>query len=145
MRGSRGGGGTGDTDPPEKSQTFGVSGSPRNHKATKPAFNIGPAPAHQRNAIKMAFHWRADDGPLIVVFGSSLPSSPNKKNQSWTPPLTKLSGSAHVGVSGYNFKRCIILSEDLLYLMYTNSLLTLVKCSTVCKSTLILFMFPKYK
>ena len=104
------GGGAGDTDPPEKSQTFGVSGSPENHKATKPAFNIGPTPAHQRNAIKMAFHWRADDGPLIVVIGSSLPSSPNKKSQSWTPPLTKLSGSAHVGVSGYNFKKCIILS-----------------------------------
>ena len=43
----------------------------------------------------MAFHWRADDGPLLVVLGSSLPSS-TKKRQSWTP-LTKLSGSAHAG------------------------------------------------
>ena len=38
----------------------------KNHKATKPAFNVGPAK-------------RADDGPLIVVFGSSLPLS-TKKN-----------------------------------------------------------------
>ena len=26
----------------------------------------------------MAFRWRADDGPLVVVFGSSLPISPKK-------------------------------------------------------------------
>ena len=32
----------------------------------------------------MAFRWRADDGPLLVVFGSSLPSS-TKKPLSWTP------------------------------------------------------------
>ena len=38
-------------------------------------------------------HWRADDGRLIVLFGSSLPSSTknNKKKQTWTP-----SGSAYV-------------------------------------------------
>ena len=53
----------------------------QNHKATKPAFNVGPPSAHQRNAkchlngISLA----ADDGPLIVVFGSSLPSSNKKK------------------------------------------------------------------
>ena len=58
----------------------------KNYKAAKPAFNVGPSSARQRNAIKR----RADDGPLIVVFGSSLPSS-TKKNG---PPLTKLSGSA---------------------------------------------------
>ena len=43
-----------------------------NHKATKPAFNIGSSSARQRNAILMAFRWRANVGPLIVVFGSSL-------------------------------------------------------------------------
>ena len=57
----------------------------------------------------MAFRWRADNGPLIVAFGSSLPSSTNppspkkktekkkkkKRRQRWTP-LTKNSGSAHV-------------------------------------------------
>ena len=42
----------------------------------------------------MAFHWRADDGPLIVVFGSSLPSS-TKKNFVKVGLLTKLSGPAH--------------------------------------------------
>ena len=47
----------------------------------------------------MAFVWPAVDGPLIVVFGSFLPSS-NKKTKTKKPvkvgpPLTKLSGSAH--------------------------------------------------
>ena len=47
--------------------------SVKNHKATKPAFNVGPSSAHQRNAILMAFHWWADDSPIKVVFGSSIP------------------------------------------------------------------------
>ena len=50
----------------------------------------GPSSTHQRNAIKMAFRWRANDGPLIVVFGSSLSSRTENKRkktrQSWTPP-----------------------------------------------------------
>ena len=33
----------------------------------------------------MAFRWRADGGPLIVVLGSSLPSSTKKRCESWTP------------------------------------------------------------
>ena len=37
---------------------------------TKPAFNVGPTSARQLNAIQMAFRWRADDGPILVVFGS---------------------------------------------------------------------------
>ena len=42
--------------PPEKSQKYRVSqqywsGSPENHKATKPTFNFGPLSAHQRKAI----------------------------------------------------------------------------------------------
>ena len=49
-----------------------------NDKATKPAFNVGPPSARQRNAISMAFHWRADFSPLIVFFGCSLPSSTRK-------------------------------------------------------------------
>ena len=60
------------------------------HKATEPAFNVGPSSARQRNAISMAYRLRADDGQLIVVFGSNHPSS--KKDL----PLTKFSGSAHV-------------------------------------------------
>ena len=81
MGGSRGGrgGGAGSPDPPpppprEKSQKYRVSlqywsGS---------AFNFGPLSARQRNAISMAFRWRAEDGPLIVVF---VGSSPKKKKQ----------------------------------------------------------------
>ena len=80
--------------PPEKSQKYRVSlqywsVSLENHKATKPAFNVEPSSAHQRNTILMEFRWRANDDPLIVVFGSSLSSSTKKttykKCQSWTP------------------------------------------------------------
>ena len=34
--------------------------------------------ARQRNAISMAVCWRADDGPIKAVFGSSIP--PSTKN-----------------------------------------------------------------
>ena len=48
----------------------------------------------------MAFRWRADDGPLLVAFRSPLHPISKKKNKkkpvSVGPPLTKLSGSAHV-------------------------------------------------
>ena len=63
----------------------------KNHEATEPVFNVGPSSARQRNAIEMAFRWRADDSPLKVVFRSSHPSSTKKKTtnkkscQSWTP------------------------------------------------------------
>ena len=63
-----------------------------NHKTTKSAFNVWPSSVRQRNA--MAFWWRGDDVPLIVVFGSTLPLS-TKKEVKVGPPLTKLSGSAH--------------------------------------------------
>ena len=53
----------------------------KKHKATKPVFNVGPSSACQGNAILMGFHWQADDGPLIVVFGSSHPSSTKKKTK----------------------------------------------------------------
>ena len=43
----------------------------------------------------MAFRGRADDGPLIVVFGSSHPSSTNKNVVKVGPPLNFFSGSAH--------------------------------------------------
>ena len=45
----------------------------------------------------MAFGWRADVGPLIMVFGSSLPSS--SKKTVVKPPLTKFSGSAQAVTS----------------------------------------------
>ena len=72
----RGGGGGPD---PLKTQNIGflsnIGPDPlENHKAYKPAFSVGPPSARQRNAILMAFRWRADDDPLIVVIVSSLPS-----------------------------------------------------------------------
>ena len=60
----------------------------KNHKVTKPAFNIGPS------YVRQAFRWRAVIGPLMVVFGSSLPSLTKKKPVVKVgPPLAKLSGS----------------------------------------------------
>ena len=51
------------------------------HKATKLAFILG-LPA-KRCSNQTAFCWQTDDGPLLVVFGSSLPSS-TKNHQSGT-------------------------------------------------------------
>ena len=48
------------------------------HKATKPAI-VGPTSARQQNANLMAFCRQFDDGPLLMVFGSSLPSSTKKQ------------------------------------------------------------------
>ena len=67
MGGSRGETGGPDPPPPEKShKNIGFLSDTgldplKNHKATKPAFTVVSS--------------SADDGPLIVVFGSSLPSS----------------------------------------------------------------------
>ena len=71
------------------------------NKATKPAFDVGPSWARQRNAIEIAFRWRTDEGPFIVVFGSSLPLISILKQQQKPAVkvghrLTKLSGSSHV-------------------------------------------------
>ena len=57
----------------------------KNNKATKPAFNVGPA--------LETFPWLADDFPLLVVFGSSLTSLTYKEKKNVVrvgPPLTKL-------------------------------------------------------
>ena len=110
MHRSRGEGTGGLDPPPEKSQkslrfvSYTGPDPLKNHKATKPEFNVGPPSAHQRNAISMTFHWRADDGLILVEFGSPLPSftinKPTKKEEKTLsrsrvgPPLTKLSGSA---------------------------------------------------
>ena len=55
---------------------------PGNLKATKPAFNVGPSSASQRNTIENAFRWRSDDDPFIPP-----PPKKNKKKQK-KPPLT---------------------------------------------------------
>ena len=53
----------------------------QNHKATKPAFNVGPSSARQQNAIEMVFRWWADIGPLLVVVGSYLLASTKKQKR----------------------------------------------------------------
>ena len=55
----------------------------KNHKVTKSAFNVGPS------YVRQVFRWRADVGLLIVVFGSSLPSSTKKKKGSKSDPSSK--------------------------------------------------------
>ena len=55
-------------DPIKKSQSYQAS------------IQVGPSSARQRNVILMAFLWRTDDGLLLVVFGSPLPTS-TKKNK----------------------------------------------------------------
>ena len=55
----------------------------QSYQASIQCWAIIGTPAKRR---LMAFRWWTDDGPLIVVFGSSLPSSITKKRcQSWTP------------------------------------------------------------
>ena len=52
-----------------------------NHKAIGFHINTGPGPLENKKATKqasetpckMTFHWRADDGQLLVVFESPLP------------------------------------------------------------------------
>ena len=66
---SRGGGGLGAPTPlPENLKAIGFlknSGPDplENHKATQLAFNVGPSPAHQRNAI-----YRRFAGGLVITF-----------------------------------------------------------------------------
>ena len=84
--------GAGGLDPLEKYKNIeflsNTSADPvKIHKATKPALNVGPSSACQRNAIKMAFRWRADGGTFLVLFVSALPLFPCQRKcyQSWTP------------------------------------------------------------
>ena len=92
MRGSRGGQGV---RTPLKNHK-------NRHKNNGFLSNTGPDPLKNHKAsmkgrhrhasetpFKWEFCWRVDDGPFIVVFGSSLPSSTktnnNKSFLSWTP------------------------------------------------------------
>ena len=93
-------GGQGFRTPPENHKNIGFSRNTgtdplknRSYQASIQCLAIISMPAKRHS---MAFRWRADDGLLIVVLGSSLPSSTRKKNNvKIGPPLTKLSGSAH--------------------------------------------------
>ena len=92
MGGSRGGQGV-RTPPPRKiTKNIGFlsNSSPDPLKITKLPSQQHSMLGHHQHAsetpFNMAFRWRADDGPHIVVFGSSHPSSTKKKRcQSWTP------------------------------------------------------------
>ena len=57
----------------------------KNYKAAKPAFYNGPSLARQRNAISMAFRWRADDSP--EKSGIGIHSSTTKNKLSKLDPL----------------------------------------------------------
>ena len=71
-------------------------GSPKNQKATKLTFIVGPTSACQGKCHLNGICWWANNGPLILVFGSLIPPLIQlKKNVKFGPPLTKLSGSAH--------------------------------------------------
>ena len=77
MGGSRGGGGQGVRTPLKNHKNIGFLSNTgpdplKNHKATKPTFNVGQSSAP---VSETPFKWRADDDPFIVVFGSSIPSS----------------------------------------------------------------------
>ena len=77
MRGSRGDRESGPPSP--QKSPYGLSAmtgpDPKNYKAAKPVFNVGPSSARQ-------FRWRANDG---VVFGSSLPLSTKKEQKVGLP------------------------------------------------------------
>ena len=70
MCGSRGGGrGRGSGIPLENHKTMGflcnTGPDPlKTHKATQPAFNVGPSSARQRNPI---YKWRFAGGPVIAL------------------------------------------------------------------------------
>ena len=54
----------------------------------------------------LAFRWRADDGPLIVLFGPTHSSSTKKRKKNVIkvgPPLTKFSGTAHEVSNAFPF------------------------------------------
>ena len=84
----------------EKSQKYRVfwqyrSGSPEKSQLLSQHSMLG-IHRHASETPLMAFRWRADDGPLKVGHGSSLPPSTLKTNVVKVgSPLTNLSGSAH--------------------------------------------------
>ena len=118
--------GAGSQDPPEKSQNICLSRNTgpdhlKSHKSTKPAFNVVSSSSRQQ----MAFRWRAVYGPLIVAFGSSLPSSTKKSVVKVGLPLTKLSGSAHVWrlvCRKPQMTKHVMFSHDMTYICNINSI-----------------------
>ena len=88
--------GAGGSDPtPENHKNIGFLCHPgpdrlKNNNATKPAFNVGPLSARQRNATK----WPIYSGLWILYPPSTEKKTNNKNPIKFGTPLTKLSGSA---------------------------------------------------
>ena len=84
-------------------QRMGAGESVRKNKTTRFLGKTGPDPPknHKATYHSMLNHHRAasetqfNDGPLMVVIGSPLPSSTKKNVVRVGPPLTKLSGFVH--------------------------------------------------
>ena len=73
----------------------------KNHKATKPEFNVWPSSARQRTPFKRSFAGGPMMAHLVWHLDPLSPSSTTKnpiKTVKMGPPLTKLSGSAHVHI-----------------------------------------------
>ena len=77
----------------------------KNHKATKPAFNVGPP-----------LKWRFPGGPMMACFYcylNPLLLSPLIKNVVRVgPPLARLFGSAHEGNRVFLLGLCVALQEE---------------------------------
>ena len=95
MCGSRGGGGGVGVPLPEKSQKCRVSQKywsrsheqSQSYQASIPRWADCSAIIIPLGKHHLVFRWRANDGPLIMVFGSSdqLKNNNNKTGQSWAP------------------------------------------------------------
>ena len=142
MYGSRGGTGGPDPPPPLKnhknigfpSNTVPDSLKNRSYQASIQCWGIIGTPVKRH---LMAFRWRADDGPLKVVLGSSLPSSTKIKEEKKNvvkdgPPQTNLSGSAHV--SKQLRKMLLLLLLLLLLWLLLLFWLSVTSLSTMCPS-----------
>ena len=56
-----------------------------NHKAIKPAFNVGPSSVRQQNALLAGRRWPAYSDIWLVLLSLSSTKKQNKKRQRWTP------------------------------------------------------------
>ena len=94
----------------------------KNIKDTKPSFNVWPSSVRRWNAVwlvfclrNMAFRWRSYDGPLLALFGSSLPSSEKECCQRWNRIRTCFGLNSpldHPQAERYLFHMCIKRSPN---------------------------------
>ena len=62
----------------------------KNQKATKPAFNVRPSLARQRNTLWMVFSWRANNGPFYRYLDSLYPHKTKKTLSEMAPLMNSL-------------------------------------------------------